>query len=277
MRKKFTILFFLNEIFIIFLVVFIFSFFCTGISYSQNIISVDSPSVKRGEKEAIVILPGLETSKKGRKTLNKFFAHQGYDVFILDYIDKNSFQGTVQYVQRFFEENKLNEYKGLHIFSFLLGSWAFNTYIKSHPLNNIATIVYDRSPLQERAPKVAMLKHPFLARLAKGKVLADFEKIPYPSINKGNIKIGLLIESKATWFIRLFKKATLSLGEVSWDAKDLKQEYDDIDYIWLDHDQMYTRVDVTSPEVLYFIKNKKFSEKSMRKPFDKDPFKKYKE
>ena len=60
----------------------------------KEIIVIHDPKISRSEKEALIILPGRGDSKKVRKNQKKFFENVGYDLFIPDYIDKDSYEGT---------------------------------------------------------------------------------------------------------------------------------------------------------------------------------------
>ena len=51
-----------------------------------------------------------------------------------------------------FRENHLDRYRRVHVFAFIAGGWTFNPFGEAGTLPNLSTIVYDRSPYQERAP-----------------------------------------------------------------------------------------------------------------------------
>ena len=229
------------------------------------------------EKEAILILTGLGTFKFGMGPQKKYFGGKGidYDVFIPKYIGRRSIKQCVTTLEEFIKKKKLGEYKKVHVFSYIIGSWVLNEYIKTHPLNNIASIVYDRSPLQERAPYVVIKDNVLFIKIATGHLIRDLADAPYPPIDKKNIKVGLLIESKATHFIREHKRTELSLGAIQWNADSLKQNYDDHTYTILDHDEMYKRFDIIGNEIFTFFKEGKFSYDAQRKPFTWDPFVKF--
>ena len=81
-----------------------------------------------------------------------------------------------------------------------------------------------------------------------------------------------MIESKATKLIKKHKKSAMKLGPVSWSVADLKQEYSDYYYTWLNHDDMYTRFDIIGNEIFYFFKNGKFNSEAKRESYTEDPF-----
>ncbi|MFY0688767.1 MAG: hypothetical protein JXQ90_16455 [Cyclobacteriaceae bacterium] len=227
--------------------------------------------------KAIVILPGFGDSRKGRKEQIKFFNNRGYDIYIPDYADKSSFDNCISNYTQFHADNQLDQYKELHYLTYILGSWVLNIHQAKYPSENIKSIVYDRSPLQERAPKVASTKIPLITKLIKGKVVGEMADVPYLPLEKKNQQIGLIIESKATTLIRFFRKATLALGEIQWQPTQLNQDFDDHMYTRLDHDQMYVRFDVVGDNILSFFENGTFSETARRTAYDWDHFKKYKE
>ena len=244
---------------------------------SKSVVVIHDSKKPKAETEALLILPGLGDTKKGRKMQKAYFMNIGYDLFIPDYTDKESFDGTVEKLRRFYEAYELGKYKKVHVFSYILGSWVINTFILKYGVQNIATIVYDRSPLQERAPRVVQECIPKIGKMVSGQVLADLSLIPYPPIPKGDIRIGILVESKATPLIRRFKKTTMSYGPIDWNNLDFKQEHDDLLYTRINHDEMYYTFDEIGPDIKHFLKVGSFTKEAKREPFDWDPFEKYKE
>lgn len=243
----------------------------------QHSVKVVRSEVKpRAEKEAILIVTGFGTFKFGTGPQEKYFTEKGkdYDVFIPEYIGRRSIKQCVTSLEEFIQKNKIGEYKKVHVFSYIIGSWVLNEYIKAHPVNNIASIVYDRSPLQERAPYVVVEDNVLFIKIAVGRLIRDLAKTPYPPIDKKNIKVGIIIESQATKLVRDHKKTTLSLGELKWSVDSLKQSYDDFTYTRLDHDEMYKRFDVIGEDIFSFFKEGKFTEAALRKPYTWDPFEK---
>lgn len=242
----------------------------------KEVIIIHNQEIPRSKKEALIILPGLGDSKKGRKNQKEFFGNVGYDLFIPDYIDKDSFEGTVNKFTQFFKIQKLHEYEKVHIFSYILGSWIINIFIVNEGTQNIATIVYDRSPLQERAPRVIVERIPRLGRMISGDVLEDFSKINYPPIINDEMHIGIIIESKATKLIRKFRKTTMSYGPIDWKNLDMLQPYDELIFTRLNHDEMYYTFDEIGDDILEFIRHSKFRKESKYTPFEWDPFEKFK-
>lgn len=241
-----------------------------------EVIVIENPEMPRAEKEAILILPGLGDGRKGRKHQKRFFENQGFDLFIPDFHDRKSFDGSVENLEQFFESQNLREYKKLHIFPYLLGTWVLNTFLQEHGLGNIATIVYDRSPIQERAPRTVREKIPLVGKIIAGKQVIDMSYIPYPPIPHEGVKIGLVVESKSTFLMRFFKKTGLGYGPLRWDAESFQQTHDDLIYTRLDHKQMYYTFDEIGAEIVYFFREGRFPKEARREQFDWDPFKKYK-
>ncbi len=222
----------------------------------------------------MLILPGFGDSGKGRKHQKDFFGDVGYDLYIPDFTDRKSFEGTLQNINEFYYNHELDKYSKVHVFSYIMGSWVINSFINENGKKNISTIVYDWSPLQERAPKIIAEKMPLLGIMKVGKVLVDLSNLEYPPIEKQGISIGIIVESKATPLIRIFKKQALSYGKLNWSAASFNQVHDDLIYTRLNHDQMYILFDVIGEDILNFIKFGKFKEASQRTPYDWDIFSK---
>jgi len=235
-------------------------------------IYVENASKSISEKEAIVILVGFGSKIQGTKKIADYFFNKGYDVFIPDYISRKSIEGCVENLEKFIVKNHIKEYQRLHVFSYIIGSWTLNNWIQKNPENNISTIIYDRSPLQERAPYALIKDLPVLMRITSGKIMKEFSITTYSPIESEKIFIGIIIESKPTKLIRKHKESALSLGPINWDVKNLNQKYSDKFYTWLNHDEMYTRFDVAGSEIFHFIKNHTFTEAAKREPFSDDPF-----
>ena len=248
-------------------------FFCNLlVAAPPERIYIEDISKPLKEKEAILILPGFGSKIQGTLHIADFFFNKGYDIYIPDYISRKSIEKCVTNLDKFIISYKLKEYKKIHVFSYIIGSWTLNTWINNNPINNIATIIYDRSPLQERAPYALVKDVPLLIRIISGKIMKEFSVTKYPTIAKNNLNIGIIIESKATKLLAKHKKSALDVGPVNWDVTNLNQNYTDKFYITLNHDQMYYRFDVSGNEIFYFIKNNKFTETAKRHPYTEDPF-----
>ncbi len=249
---------------------FLFVFACMG--QSRDVVVIINPNAKRADKEALLILPGFGSKIHGSKHQKAYFSNKSYDLFIPKYIGRKSVRQSVENLDAFINKHHLCEYRKIHVFGYIVGSWTINTWLKDHPNHNIATIIYDRSPLQERAPTVFVKSMPLISKLFGGPIMNEFCTLPYPSVDKNAIRIGILIESKATKLIRKHKEMTLSLGELRWDLAQFNQKHDDAYYILLNHDELYKRFDTVGPEIFHFIENGRFSTNARRTPYEGDPF-----
>ncbi len=246
--------------------------FAAQITHSRDVVVIINAAVKRGDKEALLILPGFGSKIHGSKHQKKYFSNKTYDLFIPTYIGRKSMAQTVGTLDAFINKHHLNDYKKIHVFGYIVGSWAINMWIKDNPNNNIATIIYDRSPLQERAPYVFVNSMRLVSNVLAGPIMDEFSTMPYPPLEKKNIRIGLLVENKATKLIRKYKDLTLSLGALRWDLAQFDQQYDDAFYTLLNHDELYKRFDIVGSEILHFIQNGQFSTLARRVPYEGDPF-----
>jgi hypothetical protein len=238
----------------------------------KQIILIDSASAPRSEKEALLILPGFGSKMEGIKDIGRYFAHKGYDLYIPQYIGRDSLGQCVASLDKFIAEQKLGEYKKLHVFSYIIGSWTLNRWIRQHPVNNIATIVYDRSPLQERAPYALVKDMPFFTWLLEGDIVEEFSNTPYEPVVNDAKNIGIIMESRATKLIRKHKASALAPGGPDWSIAGRNQDCDDYFYTLNNHDEMYHDFGEIGPEILYFLRNGKFTEKAPRTKPSLDPF-----
>ena len=233
---------------------------------------IAQPNILRSEKEAILVLPGFGSKMHGTKNIADAFFNKETDVFIPDYISRKSVDGCVSNLNDFILKHKLNEYKSVHVFSYIVGSWTLNKWIKENPLNNIKSIVYDRSPWQERAPFALVEDIPFLIRIISGPIMKEFSETKYSSVNDNTLKIGILIVNKATKLVYKHKKAAEKPGPVFWDVDSLHQNFDDYMYIYMNHDELYTVIENITDEILCFFKHGFFSETARRQKYEEDPF-----
>ena len=209
--------------------------------YSQEIQIIDS-SKDITEKEALVILNGFGDSKKNRKSQELFFKNKGYDLFIPEYVQRKSIGLTLSSFSSFYKRSNLDQYKEVKFLCYIIGGYVLNDYIEKHGKGKITTIIYDRSPIQERAPKTVVKKIPCVVKILYGNVIFDFSKEEIQPLNNAEeLKIGVIIENKATKLMRIFKKTSNSFGEYNYRQIDIEINHDDFIHTILNHDQKYNR------------------------------------
>lgn len=239
---------------------------------------IENDSIARSNKEALLIIPGFGSRSEGVGDIADYFRDKGYDVFIPSYISRDSLNACVDNLDKFISKYKLKEYKKLHVFSYIIGSWTLNRWLVKNPNNNIVTIVYDRSPLQERAPYALHKDLPVIVRLLEGDIVREFSTIPYESItNDTTINIGLIIESRATKLVRHHRKSVMELGPLDWTVAGRNQPCDDFFYTLNNHDEMYHDFETVGAQIFAFIKDGKFTANAHRLPYSIDPFTKRKQ
>ena len=244
--------------------------------FAKEIIVIDTTKTI-SEKKALVILNGFGDSKKNRKVQKKFFQNKGYDLFIPKYVKRKSLKLTQQTFTNFYYSNNLDSYKEVNFLCYIVGGLVLNKHIEKNGKGKIIKIIYDRSPIQERAAKVATNKLPIISRIMYGKVLSDFSKEKLVSLtNDKDLDIGLIIENKATRLMRFFEKSAAKYGEYNFNATQIESNYDDFIHTILDHDMMYTRFDIIGDEIFYFLQNSKFPVNSRREKYHLNPFEKIK-
>lgn len=226
----------------------------------------------KSSKTAILILPGFGSKMHGTKKIASYFSGGEHDVFIPSYISRRSISRSVKKLDAYMARRKLGEYRELHVFSYIVGAWTLNQWILQHGRGNIRSIVYDRSPYQERAPFALVEDIPFIMRLVSGPVMEEFAGTPYPPIDPDSLRIGLLIEAKASRLVKKHRDSALRPGPVSMDYAALGQPHHDHFYCWIDHDGLYTQFDTTGKEILHFFNHGRFSPEANRKAYTRDPF-----
>lgn len=223
--------------------------------------------------EALVILRGFGydgAAERALRALQPAIAAQGMDLHIPDYISRSGLDESRKNLQQYMRE-RLTRYERLHVFAFIAGGWSLNPLIASSGNQRIATVIYDRSPLQERAPRIADEKLHFLTWVRYGSPVFDLAHTPYPAIATAGVKIGLVVETSPTSFIIDHKDVARSYGPFHFECDALAQRHDDCMYVRFSHDELYVHFAEVWPEVLGFIRNGRFSSAANRTPPSGDP------
>ncbi|BCX46737.1 hypothetical protein HAHE_06450 [Haloferula helveola] len=238
---------------------------------APTFVSTD-PAVPRSEKEALLVLPGLRNSLRGHRAAKRFYPGHGYDVFIPDYVSRDGLDGSVANLEAFISEHRLKEYRKVHAFVHVMGGWSLNKYLGDQPFPNLETVVYNRSPLQEQAPRIYLENMPRIVNLIFGEAVKDMRDTPYPELAKGDRKIAMIIETRATPYVRRHRDQVVYDGARSWTPESFGQEHDDRIYVFLHHDEIYYRLDEFGDELMAFLREGKFTDEAARKPAEGDPF-----
>lgn len=231
---------------------------------------------KPKQKEALVILTGFGSKYHTLRAIKKEFGAYPYDVFVPRYISRKSIEQTVENFDAFWKAAHLDQYDKVHVLAYIVGSWTINSWIGANKPTNIATIVYDRSTLQERAPYVLVKDMKLVNFLLFGPVMQDLIDTPYPQLHTTAIDKGILLETYATNTVRKHQETARAPGPYCWDISCFNQHCDDFRYVPLHHDQMYTHPEVFSAAVVHFIENGDFGTYFKATKPVADPFIKHK-
>ena len=158
----------------------------------------------KARTEAFVVLRGFGYSSAGDralKALEPAIAAQGMDLHVPDYISRSGLDESRKNLQRYIQD-KLARYERLHVFAFIAGGWTLNPVVAAAGVPRLATVIYDRSPLQERAPRIADEKLHFLTWVRYGSPVFDLARTPYSPLTDAGVKVGLVVETAPTSFIR---------------------------------------------------------------------------
>lgn len=236
------------------------------------LIEKDNPAPKN-EREALLILPGFGTMMHNTKSQRENFKDKGYDLYIPDYISRKSMQKCADNVSKFYQKHRMDEYKKVHVLSYIIGSWTLNTILSSeNPPSNIETIIYDRSPMQEMAPPILVDENPFLSRLLFGKLIKELATTPYQTIVNDARKVAVIMECKATKLMYKKRESLKNYPEVGWTVASRGQDVDDAVFLYINHDDMYTNVQLVAPAVFHFIQKGEFPMDAQKTKCTKDPF-----
>ena len=140
----------------------------------------------------------------------------------------------------------------------------FNPLVETHNLSNLSTVIYDRSPYQERAPAIALAELRVLTWLKYGSVVFDVARTPYRPVTAPDVRVGLLVETMPTSFIRRFVKAADRQGPYHFECDAFGQRHDDCAYVSMNHNELYTRFADVWPEIRAFIHTGRFTSAAKR-------------
>ena len=110
-------------------------------------------------------------------------------------------------MRHFLRDARLERYERVHVFAFIAGGWTLNRIVDDELVPNLATVIYDRSPYQERAPRIAQERLPTLTWFRYGSAVADVARTSYVPLARPDVRVGLMIETRPTGFVRRFAKA----------------------------------------------------------------------
>jgi hypothetical protein len=152
-------------------------------------------------EDALLVLPGFGYGRAGTHALRALapvMSREGIDLYVPDYLTRNGLASSRARLERFIKDNNLARYRRLHVFAFIAGAWTINPLIEERKLPNLAGVVYDRSPLQERAPAVAVDRLRLLAWLRYGSTIFDVARTRYQPVALPGVRVGLLVETMPT-------------------------------------------------------------------------------
>jgi hypothetical protein len=219
--------------------------------------------------DAVVVLPGLGYDDHGEKVLRSLapsLTAERMDLYVPTFVSRSGLSESRERLQRFIRDNRLNRYERVHVFAFIAGGWAFNPLADGNTIPNLATIVYDRSPYQERAPRVAQERLRLLSWVRYGSVVSDLATTPYKPLNTADAKVGLVVETVPTPFIRRYATSANRYGPFRVECDAFNQPYDDCLYVALNHQDLYIHFGDVWPKVLSFIRTGRFTSPANRTP-----------
>jgi hypothetical protein len=222
----------------------------------------------------MLVLPGFGYGRDGERTLRSLagaMAGEGMDLYVPTFISRDGLAESRAKLRRFIRDNHLERYDRVHVFAFLAGAWTFNPLVEARELPNLATVIYDRSPFQERAPRIATEKLHFLTWVRYGSPVFDVARTAYVPITAPGVNVALLVETRPTSFIKQHEKAARAYGDFRFDCNAFMQRYEDCAYVAMNHNELYKRFSELWPDLLAFIRTGRFSSAANRTPPAGDP------
>jgi hypothetical protein len=224
--------------------------------------------------DAVLVLPGFGYGRAGERALRALapaLAADGFELFVPAYVARGGLDDSREQLSRFLREQRLHRYRRVHVFAFLAGGWTVNPLLEAGALPNLATIIYDRSPLQERAPRIAADTLHLLTWIRYGSPVFDLARTPYPPLTRANARVALLVETKPTAFLMKHADVARRYGPLNFECDSFSQRYDDCAYLPFTHDEIYRRFAELWPEMKSFIQSGQLTATATRTPPVGDP------
>lgn len=209
------------------------------------------------------MLPGFGYTAAGERTfreLSAAVARDGFDLYVPSYISRSGIAASRKNLARFIRDQHLDRYERLHVFAFLAGAWTLNPLAESEPLPNMKTVVYDRSPYQERAPRIALDDLRFLTWLKYGSPVFDVARTPYAPLTAPDVKVALVVETLPTKFVKKHGEQARAYGPFEFECDAFRQRHDACKYVAMNHDDLYVRFAEVWPDVRSFIRTGRFAD-----------------
>jgi hypothetical protein len=225
-----------------------------------------TPTAKPAQ-DALLVLPGFGYGGAGEhafRSLAPSMAADGIDLYLPTFISRSGLPESRARLDQFVRAQRLDRYERVHVFAFLAGGWTFNPLAEKDVLPNLSTVIYDRSPYQERAPRVALERLRLLTWLRYGSVVFDVARTPYAPLTSPDIKVGLVVETVPTKFIQRFRDSARRHGPYDFTCGAFNQRYDDCMYVALNHNQLYPQFAQIWPEVRAFVRAGRFTTSANR-------------
>jgi hypothetical protein len=244
-------------------------------AFSASLVGCVGPIVKpslspsKPKSDALLVLPGFGYGRSGQRALHSLtplIASEGVDLYVPTYLTRSGLAKSREKLERFIRDNRLDRYERIHVFAFIAGAWTLNPLVEQRRLPNLASVIYDRSPFQERAPRIAAAKLRLLTWMRYGSTVFDVARAPYVPIAPPGVTVALMVESTPTSFIRRYEKPARGYGPFHFDCHSFLQRFDDCLYLPMNHDELYVRFAEVWPELLTFIRTGRFSSAANRTP-----------
>ena len=233
---------------------------CLALGCAHPVVRASSaPSMPR--TDAVLVLPGFGYTGAGERAFREIastLAGEGFDLYVPRYISRGGLADSRTNLDRFLREQRLDRYERLHVFAFLAGAWTFNPLVEAQALPNLKTVVYDRSPYQERAPRIALENLRFLTWLKYGSPVFDVARTPYAPLSSPDVRVALVVETTPTKFVQRHEKEARSYGPLRFECDAFEQRHDDCLYVPMNHDELYVRFAEVWPEIRAFIQTGHF-------------------
>ncbi|MCQ8117993.1 hypothetical protein [Methylomonas rosea] len=130
--------------------------------------------LKPENNQALVILLGITADAACKShVLDYYRRHSHFRVFLPNHCQYFGIDFAAGQLCHFLDKHDLREFERCHFICYISGGFILRRALADSPLPNLGRVVYVRSPLQERVPRLSLRRYGPLPLLKFGKILLD--------------------------------------------------------------------------------------------------------
>lgn len=215
-------------------------------------------------RQALIVLPGLTADSHKLQALSRFFSeHTSCAVYVPNIPKRRSLDASARWLGRYLDRVVTpRRYQAIQVLAYISGGLVLRQMWASRPIEQLAHVVYVRSPNQEFTLQVLRKRYGRLllwvlrGRLMLDVAAADLQRLGYPPAMSGQ---GLIIETGISQLAESLGVHPGLVPDRDWQPDSLLPGADDVIRVRESHDEVYTSPTVLG-QALHFFRDGRFGE-----------------